>query len=59
MSRAPNGDHKATASSLDSIVATLVRSTDHLSDDELDKYIADLLLKEAQGSSDQAAGPSR
>lgn len=40
------------SSSLDAIVASLARSTENLSDAELDKYIADLILKEAQGSQD-------
>lgn len=44
--------NKAPSSSLDAIVASLARSTENLSDAELDKYIADLILKEAQGSQD-------
>ena len=40
---------KLTPSSLDSIVSSLAKSTSHLNDEELDKYIADLILKEAQG----------
>ncbi|CAO1622920.1 unnamed protein product [Sympodiomycopsis kandeliae] len=50
---------KPPPSSLDSIVSSLVKSTSHLNDEELDKYIADLILKEAQGSSDAGASSSR